>query len=827
MIFLSDIQGTITAIVPDKIYQGSSNAKELILIAPFPSTSAVSAAIRLPNGQLLPPIIANSYMLSPLPAFSPAIFDRDGRNYHAWRMQLDAPLTAYSGDISVQFLLSTNGGDGVIEATSECIINIGRGTPYIIPRSPDGWQDVLNAIQALQQYVADNSEWDYVITPTEFSSAPGNSFQEKLNNLLSSLSAEVKRILMKGLYTFDTVSVAVPSTVTHLKMVNCSFGGQIEGHAGCYVEGARGAYSAETGYNTILLIYFGDVHNCAIASCLNCGRVTNSHLRLCHNDETYTLPYHIISDTFFEDFSDGDSPPAILNRSEVAKITNIGFINGNAGYREIRGAATVSGVWRVGDTPIRYSNCQFVDGLSCMDYYTAEDEGQAILASNGAERLLPVYSKSESDDRYVDKQSYTSDLRSTDADIQYIRDGLADAETDIDKNAQDISKNAADIAANTAAIEDVRNSVSRVYKYVGSVASFNLLPASANIGDVYNVESEYTDPVSGVVYPAGTNFAWDGSRWDPLGGDFGEYSERLATAESDISDLKDGVEALGTDLDTAKADITALEAKEEWDYVITKLEDFTTEKLATMSGRVLVKGVVYNRSGEEWGNTGDYIEALRVNIPSAIKVIKFINSTIYAFVTAISKDTQIEGFVGGGVSGYYYSELRGFGSVVKCGGYLDLYNCDNVISTTIQYAHSCQNLQNISVYGDYSDGKNYGFYNCTLISGVYFHSSLPWAEDDISYIIEFLNCKHISNVHNVNISNARFDYENCDWVDGDTCDGYYTEEDEGKVQTVNKDGSKSLISVYGKEEIDGMLGDIETSLDSIIAIQNALIGGTT
>ena len=100
MIFLSDIQGTITAIVPDQIYQGSSNAKELILIAPFPENSVVSVAIRLPNGQLIPPFLAESYKMAALPSFSPNLFDKLGNTYNAWRLQLDAPITAYGGDLT-------------------------------------------------------------------------------------------------------------------------------------------------------------------------------------------------------------------------------------------------------------------------------------------------------------------------------------------------------------------------------------------------------------------------------------------------------------------------------------------------------------------------------------------------------------------------------------------------------------------------------------------------------------------------------------------------------------------------------------------------------
>ncbi len=53
----------------------------------------------------------------------------------------------------------------------------------------------------------------------------------------------------------------------------------------------------------------------------------------------------------------------------------------------------------------------------------------------------------------------------------------------------------------------VEEAVTSVYKYRGSVETFEDLPTSGQkVGDVYNVEKE-----------AGRNYAWDGSDWDALG----------------------------------------------------------------------------------------------------------------------------------------------------------------------------------------------------------------------------------------------------------------------------------------------------------------------
>ena len=59
-----------------------------------------------------------------------------------------------------------------------------------------------------------------------------------------------------------------------------------------------------------------------------------------------------------------------------------------------------------------------------------------------------------------------------------------------------------------------KEDLTTVMNYKGSVANFEALPAEKAVGDVYNVEAAHGD------YAAGTNYAWDGKQWDPLGGTF-------------------------------------------------------------------------------------------------------------------------------------------------------------------------------------------------------------------------------------------------------------------------------------------------------------------
>lgn len=58
--------------------------------------------------------------------------------------------------------------------------------------------------------------------------------------------------------------------------------------------------------------------------------------------------------------------------------------------------------------------------------------------------------------------------------------------------------------SNTYTKQEVDEKVSSVYRFKGSVNTYNDLPSSAVVGDVYN------------VLDTGSNYAWDGTRWDKL-----------------------------------------------------------------------------------------------------------------------------------------------------------------------------------------------------------------------------------------------------------------------------------------------------------------------
>lgn len=63
------------------------------------------------------------------------------------------------------------------------------------------------------------------------------------------------------------------------------------------------------------------------------------------------------------------------------------------------------------------------------------------------------------------------------------------------------------------ALDNYSPTISGALVYKGS-CTYAQLPNNASVGDMWNVTDAHGD------YPAGTNYAWTGSAWDALGGEF-------------------------------------------------------------------------------------------------------------------------------------------------------------------------------------------------------------------------------------------------------------------------------------------------------------------
>lgn len=143
MIYFCDAAGTQVRCVPARVYQGSSEANEVVLCAPFAQSAQVRASFRLPNGEILPPA-AMAY------EGNAAAYDGEGTQLHCWRLALPAAVTQYYGEVTVQFYRISAEDTLAAQAVR---FTVERGVP---PESVAPAEDVYESIsQSLAGMAAD------------------------------------------------------------------------------------------------------------------------------------------------------------------------------------------------------------------------------------------------------------------------------------------------------------------------------------------------------------------------------------------------------------------------------------------------------------------------------------------------------------------------------------------------------------------------------------------------------------------------------------------------------------------------------------------------
>lgn len=115
----------------------------------------------------------------------------------------------------------------------------------------------------------------------------------------------------------------------------------------------------------------------------------------------------------------------------------------------------------------------------------------------------------------------------------------------LESDKTDAALSAAQGKALKTLIDDLKASVAAALDYKGTKDTYDALPTEGNKkGDVWNVVAAHG------TTPAGTNYAWDGTQWDPLGGtvDLSGYYTK-SQVDSAISTAKSELEAADTALE--------------------------------------------------------------------------------------------------------------------------------------------------------------------------------------------------------------------------------------------------------------------------------------
>lgn len=136
--------------------------------------------------------------------------------------------------------------------------------------------------------------------------------------------------------------------------------------------------------------------------------------------------------------------------------------------------------------------------------------------------------------------------------------------------------------------EEINNKIGTAYVYKGTVNTKAELPESGKTeGFVYNVTNAEGTPGDPGYTPAGTNYAWNGTEWDALGGtvDLSAYAKTTAVTalEGRIGTAETEIDGLQTGMSEANVNITALSsATGTLNTNLTALDG----RVGTLSGRV-------------------------------------------------------------------------------------------------------------------------------------------------------------------------------------------------------------------------------------------------
>lgn len=158
MIFFVGNDGTVINSVPSPVYQGSANANDIYLVAPFAANLSATVAFKLPNG-----VYTERYPMKLVSEIADIVNKQTGQAYNGWQFSMPNSITEYFGAVTAQFFFYSPQGNLV--ATSSTTFTVGKGVPQILPAAPtdDVYDLILENISALTQEIKNVSNKAIVI----------------------------------------------------------------------------------------------------------------------------------------------------------------------------------------------------------------------------------------------------------------------------------------------------------------------------------------------------------------------------------------------------------------------------------------------------------------------------------------------------------------------------------------------------------------------------------------------------------------------------------------------------------------------------------------
>lgn len=251
-------------------------------------------------------------------------------------------------------------------------------------------------------------------------------------------------------------------------------------------------------------------------------------------DKSTTLAGYNIGDAYTKTETDS----AIDAKIETANETLQAAIDAKVAKADI--ATSISAEAEASDTKVASEKAVATVVAGINTSIAGKADKADTLAGYG---ITDAYTKTETGEQIT---SAVSDAKS---ELQTAIDGKVaktDITTTIAASAAASDTKVPSEKAVASAVEEVKSIASTAYKYKGSDTYENIV-AKENpaVGDVWN-----STTVNG-VYPKGTNYAWNGTEWDALGGevDLSAYQVKAITVGETSTTVETAINANKTAID--------------------------------------------------------------------------------------------------------------------------------------------------------------------------------------------------------------------------------------------------------------------------------------
>lgn len=244
----------------------------------------------------------------------------------------------------------------------------------------------------------------------------------------------------------------------------------------------------------------------------------------------------------------------------------------------------------------------------------------------------------------------------------------------------------------------------------------------------------------------------------------------------------------------------------EWHHIITTEEDLLNN-LHTYTGNILVKGI----------NGVSMMYAFSQDLNEGARLLKFVDTTLNEVYLVGNKNCTIEGLriCSSGTS--TSNTINNFGEVKDCKcdvDYLEslhIINCNHISNSLFERAVNCNYIDNCSVRTG-GGREDVLLENCKYICGIVVEAD---SNNPVETEAIFKGCSYLSNISVAgNLSNVEVIYDNCAFVDAQTCAQFVGDGDAGKVQVLTRDGSFRAINPA--EEGGGGSGEDGVGIESIV-----------